>query len=338
MKKLPILMFAATACLALASCSDDDDNGNNNVSDALKGTYELTSLTAPTSQDYDSDGDSNTNLVLEGNCYNESWISFHEDGTYDESITSSTSTDGGLTLDCDTQVSSGTYTQDGNTITTMRTEGEGSLTATYAFNSAIHTLTATSTGASYAGWNTLTSLFTEQVGNLQATFTKYSDNDENNGAGQNDDDNTDDNSFADLTGNFDMSAFVIGSAQDLDNDGDSSTNLMTESSCYTASNITFHNDGTYEEQTSSSILGAGGLSLDCHSETTTGMWTRNGDMVTTRHLSGATSISTQYAFDSATHVLTRTDDNGNYPGFTTGTSLYAMLTGAVDLTYIKDSE
>jgi hypothetical protein len=338
MKKLSLFMLAAAGCLALTSCSgNDDDNNNGNVNASLEGTFELTSLIAPNTQDYDNDGDSNTNLVLEGDCYNDSWISFHTDGTYDEGFSSSVLADGGLSLSCDTKIASGTYMQTGNSIATTKTSGEGTASATYTFDSSSHTLIRTENAGSYAGWNTATSLFANFTGNLQFTYTKYTNNDNDNGDSDDDDDNIDADAMAALTGNFDLSSYIVGTAQDLNHDGSGSTNLMTESNCYSASNITLHSDGTYDETSSGTIITGSGLDIDCDAEIeTTGTWTRNGDMVTTRHASGNTNVSTQYMFNASSHTLSRSDATAEYPTFNTATSLFANLTGNVDYTYTKD--
>lgn len=336
MKRLFLLTLIAAGCLAMTSCTDDDNNSDNGtVSSALKGTFELTSLVVPTAQDYDNDGDTNTNLVLEGSCYNDSWISFHSNGTYDEGYSSSILNNGGLTLTCDTKVSAGTYTQNGNTVTTTRTSGEGSLNATYAFDATSHTLTRTDATGSYAGWNGVTSLFANLTGNMKFTFTKYTDNDTDNGNSDTDTDNTDAAATSQLIGNFNLSAYIVGLAQDLDHDGDSSTNLMTESSCYSSSKIEFKSDGTYSETAATSILTNGNIALECHTETTTGTWVRNGDVVTTRHTSGNVNVSTEYMFNSTTHTLTRTDASGDYPGFNAVTSLFMNLTGNINYTFTK---
>ena len=337
MKKFKLFMLALTGCLGLASCSSDDEGTdmNGEVSADLVGTFELTSLNAPFSQDYDEDGDSNTNLVLEGSCYNDSWISFHSDGTYDEGYSSSILGEGGLNLDCDVETSSGTYTREGNTVTTTRTSGGATVNTEFMYNATTKTLTRTDNNGSYVGWNSVSSLWANLTGTLQLTFTKYTDNDNDNGNSDNDDDNM--NVNADLLGEFNLTSYVVGMAQDLDNDGDNSTDLTSETNCYVNSNITFNSDGTYEERSSMSVLGALGLSLDCDSETTTGTWTRDGNTVTTTQTSGGANVSTDYMFNAETKKLTRTEDDGEYPSFTSEGSLFAMLTGAIDLTYSKET-
>lgn len=334
MKKLSVSLLAVAA-LAIASCTGNDDDSNNNVSSNLTGTYELTSATSATAQDYDGDGDSNKDLVLEGTCFNDSWISFHENGTYEESFTNSVSGQSGTSLSCNTKVSTGTYTQNGNTITTSRTAGEGSLSATYTFNTSAKTLTRTENNGSYSAFNNATALWANTTGNLNLTFTKYTDNDDVNGDGQNDDSNIDVSGAAKLIGNFDLTSFVVATAQDLDHNGSGSTNLVTESNCYGASNITFNQNGTYSEESSTSILGTGGLTLTCNTETKTGTYTRNGNTVITRQGSGNATVNTSYTLNTTTNTLTRTDNNGQYVGFSSITSLFSNLNGAVNYTYSK---
>lgn len=323
-------------CLAFISCdSNDDDNNNENLTDDLTGTWELSRMAVPNAQDYDNDGDSNTDLTLEGSCYNSSWISFREDGTYEQHSSFTTTADGGASLDCDMMVSSGTYTQSGNTVTTTRTSGEGSLNMTFTFDAENHTLTATENDGSYTGWNNATSLFTTLTGNLQMTFTKYTENEDDNGNGQDDDDNVNTSAMAEVVGNFDLSSYVVGNAQDLDNDGDTSTNLMTETNCYGASNITFNSDGTYEREWSQSILGNLGTSLTCSTNTETGTWTRQGNRVITRHLSGDATVNTEFQLDSESNTM-QSEGDQQYPVYNAATSLYSMITGNVDLVYSKD--
>lgn len=335
-------MLAVAGCLVFASCSDDDSNDyfNNTptVNQNLEGSYQLTSLTAPNAQDYDNDGDSSTNLVLEGSCYNNSWISFHSDGTYDQGFQSTTTGAGGLSLDCNTQITTGTYDRAGNTITT-HVNGNAAVTAVYTYDVQTHTLTQNNQNGAYTAWNATGQLWATLTGALQVTYTKYSDNSNDNGeSADTDGPNNDENNanFA-LLGDFDLSALIVATAQDMNNDGTSSTNLLLESNCYSQSQITLHEDGTYEEERTWNVLGNLGLSLTCQSETSFGRWTRNGNNVTTNQTSGGSgNLATNFTFDVNTNTLVRTENNGQYPGFNLGTSLWTMLTGAVTYTYTRN--
>ncbi len=72
------------AGLTFTACSDDDDstvdNGLN--ADNLLGTYDLVAVNTQTPTDFDMNGTSNTNQMLETPCYNTSRITFS--GIYDD--------------------------------------------------------------------------------------------------------------------------------------------------------------------------------------------------------------------------------------------------------------
>lgn len=324
MKKFHSYLLAAAGCVAFSSCSSDDDGGNN-VSADLTGTYELTSATTGQAQDYDNDGDSSTNLVLEGNCYNDSWISFHSDGTYEEGMSRTTTSNAGTQIDCDTSITSGTWTQNGDQVTTT---SSANVTATYSFNSSSHTLTRTESNGQYVGWNSVSRLWANLTGNVQLTFEKYTDDDDDNGNGQDDDDNT--NTDAGVFSNFNLTGFVVGQAQDLDLDGESSTNLANETNCYGNSTIKFRADGTYEQNYSYSVLNMANLSLDCETTTTTGNYTRIGDEIFTRSANG--SINGRFQIGS-NGKITGAWDNAEFPSYNTTTQLWATLTGNATLEF-----
>ncbi|MES2545289.1 MAG: hypothetical protein V4548_10415 [Bacteroidota bacterium] len=331
--KNSLLMLAVVGCISLTSCNNDDENGSNNLTSDLTGTYELTSMTVPTSEDFDNDGDSHTNLVSEGSCYNDSWISFHSDGTYDESYSYSSMGSGGLTLECNTRTTSGTYTQNDDQIITVPEAGSGESTATYTFNAATHILTRTENNGDYSGWNQATSLWANLTGNLQIVLTKYTENENDNGNTDDDENNTDSTSHAELIGDFDLSAMIVGTAQDLNNDGTSSTNLMSESNCYSASHITFNSNGTYSENSSYNLISGSGLSLTCNSEIVTGTWSRHGNEIVTR---STTNVITHFMINTSNNTISSSDHNDNYATYNLASHLYAMLTGNVDYTYEKD--
>lgn len=338
MKKMIFLLFALAGSLAFNACDNsDDDNDNNPLNKSLTGAYRLTSAILPTAQDFDNDGDQSNNAVLEGPCYNDSWISFHADGTYDESFRMSTASAGSITTGCDSQTTSGTYTVSGNTVTTVAA-GSGQ-TKTFTFDADNRTVATTQTNMTYPAWNSVTSLWTSLSGNVNITFTKYTDDDEDNGENADNDGENDDENNANfwLLGNFNLSSFVAPSAQNLDNDGDNSSNLVSESSCYGQSYIRFNADGTYQEERVMPTISANLLTLSCQTQTISGTWIRSGNTITTtRTSSGSGSATTTYNFDSSTRLLTRTESNGSFPSFNSGTSLFSMLSGSINYTYTRN--
>lgn len=336
MKKIRITVMAMAACFSFYSCSDDDnDNGNENLQEDLTGTYELSKMDVPTAQDFDNDGDTSTNLVSEGTCYNSSWISFKSDGTYQQYVSWSTAAEGGATLDCESEMVSGTYTQTGNAVTTVQTSGGTDWSATYVFDAEAHTLSTTQLEGTYAGWNSVASLFTELTGNLELEFKKYTENENDNGTGQDDDSNVNGSAMASVTGDFDLNSFMVGAAQDLNGDGETSGNLVQETDCYGQSNLTLNTDGTFEQTWNYVTITNLGTELSCESETRTGWWTRQGDSIILNHLSGTSNVASIFSFNANGETLTQVNNDWEYPGFNSVTSLFTMLSGTVDLTYAK---
>ncbi|WP_298151472.1 hypothetical protein [Flavobacterium sp.] len=331
MKKLQYL-FAAAGLLAMASCSSDDDD--NSLNNDLTGTYELTSAVAAQAQDYDGDGDSSTNLVTEGTCYTDSWISFHDNGTYDEVYSFSTTAANGLSVECNEAVSSGTYVATGTTVTTTRTSGSGVATATYTFDASNRKLTRTAAASLLTAFNTTTALWTSMTGNLELTFEKYTNNANDNGAGIDDTDNV--STTGQISGTFGLTGLFTVASQDLDDDGDSSTNLVSETNCYTDSNIVFSNNGTYTEAAFFTNVNATGSALTCESQNITGTYTRTGNMIFLRRPSGDTTFTTEYSFDATNNTLMRSDVSGNYPSFNAATNLYTMQAGTLEYKYVKE--
>ena len=334
MKNFTTLMIVLACCFTVNSCSDDSDD--NPLSNGLTGSYRLTSAILPTAQDFDNDGDTSTNAVVEGPCYNDSWISFHDNGTYDGNLRTSTGSANGFNLNCSSESASGTYTVSGDRITTIDSDSGDSITFTLDADS--RTVMMADVNALYPSWNATSSQWSNVVGNVTYTFAKYTDDDQDNGATADDNGENDDENNANfwLLGDFSLTSFTTATAQNLDNDTDNSTNLVSESSCYGQSYITFHQNGTYEEERNLPAISGNSLSLSCHTENTSGTWTRSGDTIaTTRTVVGTGSVNTAYNLDANTHLLTRTDANGNYPTFNTGTSLFTMLTGSVNYIYTR---
>lgn len=83
MKTIKILIFVAIVSLPVISCNNDDDNSTNNNSD-IAGEYNLTYLYIPEATDYNQDGISSQDLLMESSCYLDSQIVLNEDMSYTE--------------------------------------------------------------------------------------------------------------------------------------------------------------------------------------------------------------------------------------------------------------
>jgi hypothetical protein len=127
------MMLAVAVCLTFASCSDDEDNntvGNSNSD--LVGTYRLTSWNAPMAVDFDGDGVSNTNMMNESSCYNNSVMRVNKDNTYTMTY-NYVGIDGEVS--CETETTNGTWTRSGNSFTTSNMANGQNMNTNYAFGS-----------------------------------------------------------------------------------------------------------------------------------------------------------------------------------------------------------
>jgi len=134
MKKLKFFTLAVAGCFALVSCSDDDNENNNsgNTNSDLVGTYRLTSWNSPVSVDFDGDGVSNTNMMNESNCYNNSIMRINNDNTYTMTY-NYVGIDG--TVSCQSETTNGTWTRNGNSFATTNIAGGQNVNTNYNFAS-----------------------------------------------------------------------------------------------------------------------------------------------------------------------------------------------------------
>jgi hypothetical protein len=150
----------------------------------------------------------------------------------------------------------------------------------------------------------------------------------------NDDDN-DNNNNEDLTGTYRMSSWNSPVAVDFDNNGTSSANLMTESSCFDNSTMTINDDGTYTMTYND--VGITGAVSSCRTETTTGTWARSGNSFTTTSGTGSSAIDTDYSFSSsgASPTMTRFMTGAQYPSINTTSGDPEYATGNVNMVFTR---
>ena len=172
MKRFFFLLLGFAGCIGAASCSDDDDgnnNGNNNLRD-MAGTYRMSSWNVPTAIDYDDDGDSSTNMMTESTCYNNTVMTLNEDGTY-TSTYNSVGINNGVSSCAQSQVTSGTWTRNGNNLTATTTYG-GSGTNSWTWNQQANTVTRSLTNSQYPSINSTTGDFEYATGNISQVYTR----------------------------------------------------------------------------------------------------------------------------------------------------------------------
>jgi hypothetical protein len=149
----------------------------------------------------------------------------------------------------------------------------------------------------------------------------------------NDDDN--DNNNEDLTGTYRLSSWNSPVAVDFDNNGTSSANMMTESSCFDNSTMTINNNGTYTMTYND--VGINSAVSSCRTETTTGTWARSGNTFTTTSGTGSSAIDTDYSFSSsgASPTMTRFMTGAQYPSINTTTGDPEYTTGNVNMVFTR---
>lgn len=104
----------------------------------------------------------------------------------------------------------------------------------------------------------------------------------------------------DIIATFKLTAFNVPEAVDIDQNGQLSSNLMQESDCYDPSFLTFNSDGTYRLRNNQLVVV--GSDTDCQSRTTTGNWTRNGNVITATPHSGD---PIQFTFSEEAQTMSR---------------------------------
>ena len=172
MKTTRFLMMAIAGCFAFISCNSDDDSNNTNAS--LVGTYQMTEWNSPTATDFNGDGVASTNLMLETNCYNNSKLTLNGDGTYSKIYNAMGIS--GVSTSCEaSQSSSGTWTRNGNTITTSSTvDGDVNYSFTAASGTSGATLNRTMTNIQYPVMNGLNAEWA--TGNVTTVYARQTVN------------------------------------------------------------------------------------------------------------------------------------------------------------------
>lgn len=141
MKTLTLSAIFMSA-LFMMSCSSDDDNGTDPLGpiNAVSGTYNLISFTAPTSEDLNEDGTLSANLVSESACYTEWSIQLNSNRSYTRIEKAINVNDG--TINCTGLTDTGTWDIQGNTVTLTQSDGT-QLNTTYIYLDANSSLTQT---------------------------------------------------------------------------------------------------------------------------------------------------------------------------------------------------
>lgn len=133
-----------------------------------------------------------------------------------------------------------------------------------------------------------------------------------------------------IVGTYRMIAWDAPVSQDLDGDGDSSVNLVTEGTCYTDWTITLHNDQTFTRQWKNVTVVDGAVS--CAVDSDSGTWSKQGNIVTLLDLEG-TELNSEFSYLEATQSLSQTRQD-EFP--TTFEEIYIMEAGTITVIYVRE--
>jgi hypothetical protein len=150
-----------------------------------------------------------------------------------------------------------------------------------------------------------------------------------------DDTEGDDNSRSEVAGTYNLTAFNAPMSVDFDADGTSSSNLLNESDCFDNSKLVLNADGTFT--LTDNAVTINGTTASCGSQTTTGIWGRSGNTLTTGSGPG-NGVMTNYMYvsesGSSSATITRTIADGNYPSLN-GSGDPQWSVGTVNMVYTK---
>jgi hypothetical protein len=111
-----------------------------------------------------------------------------------------------------------------------------------------------------------------------------------------------------MAGIYAMTSWNAPVSTDLNNNGIPSRNLMDETDCYDNSHIVLSEDMTYTK--SYHFAEAVDASIACNSESSTGTWSTNGNVVRLLSADGGEIV---YAYGSVNKILTQSETNLYFP-------------------------
>ncbi len=134
-----------------------------------------------------------------------------------------------------------------------------------------------------------------------------------------------------IAGVYALTQYDAPVAVDLNADGTSSANLITESPCFNTSFLRINDDYTYKlsEYYSSGSSGT----LICDTLNSSGVWRRNDNIFTTTLYTTGGVVDTDYTI-TADGKLSRTDVNGTYPVSVEGGG-FSSATGNISIVYTR---
>src|SRR5690606_20300142 len=124
-----------------------------------------TSWNGPVARDFNNDGTSSTNFMIESDCFDNSTIVINQNGTY--TMTYNEMALDGTAWGCaNTQTTTGTWTRNGNTFTTTSVSGGMETDTDFTFSQNNGTLTRSMTNVQYPSFNATTGDAEFAMGNV----------------------------------------------------------------------------------------------------------------------------------------------------------------------------
>ncbi|MEO9952649.1 hypothetical protein [Nonlabens sp.] len=111
------VFFLCVLILSLSSC-ESDDAARSSLNSTVAGDYVLTSLISDIPVDFNGDGVSNVELLLEASCFSSMDVSFLINGDFTSTV-AEPAFDGNNNLSCPLSSQSGSYLLDANSVLTV---------------------------------------------------------------------------------------------------------------------------------------------------------------------------------------------------------------------------
>lgn len=145
----------------------------------------------------------------------------------------------------------------------------------------------------------------------------------------------DDNNTSDPVGLYTISAFTITEPQDLNGDGVSSSNILTETHCFDGGFIQLNADHTFTASSDGMeiTMTTGGVEeVSCYDDGNfPGTWTVSGNLVTLTYMDEGTQYSDSFTISN--NSITISVQDGEVVGMSGGNPVY--VTTDISMVYTK---
>ncbi len=138
------------------------------------------------------------------------------------------------------------------------------------------------------------------------------------------------NTGSEISGTYRLMTYTAPVGQDLNEDGESSVNLVGESTCYSDWTIILNEDHSFMRQEKLVTIIDGAIS--CEVDTDQGSWSLDGETLTLTNLEGS-ELNSEYTYLEANNSLSQTRQ-GSFP--TIFEEVYIMENGTISLILVRD--